>query len=201
MDNAARVCAFVTGSVAGLCGLVNLSWWVDARFAGYSVYAVMVTSFLIGFVAWFVMLGLLVSLGLRSGRRQTRWEAARAVAPALLIWRKPSRLLLLLGLVIVLATALAGASAGDKVAGVWGTSKPYSWHSCHWPLYTDHNSVHMCVSHARYVAVDHATSRGFVGFGIAGLVIECLVFTTLAGATRSSRRAGQPAISTSPGAA
>lgn len=198
MGNAARVCAIVTGSVAGLCGLVNLSWWIDTRFAGDSVRAVMLTTWLIGFPGWFVMLGIVVSQGRQSGRWLTRSEVAGAVAPGLLAWRRASRMLLLLGLGIVLAFAIAGASAGQRAAGVWTVDPPYDWHNCHWPLSTDHGSVHTCVSYERYLAVSHATDRIFLEFGIGGLVIECIVFTTLAGSLRSSRRRHRGALSTSP---
>ena len=179
MDIAARVGAIVTGSVALVCGLVNLSWWIDPRFGAYSSFAVMFTAFMVGFIGWFAMVGLLLAQGLNR-RRLTPMDAIGIAGPVLRVWRTPLRLLLLVALGIALATAVAGAKAGNAVTGPWGIDAPYGWHNCHWPLTANHDTEHMCVSHARYVAVDKATNRGFVAFGIGGLTIACIVFTTLA---------------------
>jgi hypothetical protein len=88
-----------------------------------------------------------------------------------------------LGLLVVLAgllaSAIVGASRASATAGEWGTDPPYSWHHCHWPLVTDHGSVHSCVSHARWLEVDHATARIFAAFAMGLLSIDCLVLTTL----------------------
>ncbi len=193
MDNVVRVCAIVTGSLAGLCGLVNLSWWADTGFAAYSGYAVMITACGIGFLGWFVMFGMLLMRASQSKLR-SRTDFVITAAPVVArVWRKPARLLLLVALAIIVATAVAGARAGEAVTGQWNIDDPYGWHHCHWPLTADHDTQHMCVSHERYLAVDHANNRLFVAGGIGALALECVVFTTLAGASRASRRPlGEP---------
>jgi hypothetical protein len=183
MESAARMCAIVTGSVAGLCGLVNLSWWFNTRFAAYSGYAVMFTAFMTGFIGFFVMFGMILS---RTGGRQP--TVGQAVSAAL-VWRMPARLLLLVGLGIILASAIAGGVHADAQVGKWGIDTPYGWHNCHWPLTANHDSEHTCVRHERYLAVQHATDRIFVAFGIGLLTIDCLAFTTLSRMPRPTRRA------------
>ena len=139
MERLARVCAIVTGSVALLCGLVNLSWWIDPQFGAYSSFAVMFTAFMTGFIGWIAMVGLLLERG-GGWRRLTPMEAVGIASPVLRVWRRPLRLLLLVALGIALATAVAGARAGDAVTGPWGIDEPYGWHNCHWPLTANHDT-------------------------------------------------------------
>ncbi len=80
-----------------------------------------------------------------------------------------------------------GAVDAQATTGGWGIYDPYGWHHCHWPLSTDRNARHMCVSHDRYLAVQKATDRIFVAFGIGFLTIDCLVFATLSRTPRDAR--------------
>jgi hypothetical protein len=184
MGRLAGVCAIVTGSVAVLAGLVNLSWWVNPQFGAYSSYAVMFTAFMVGFLGWFVMFGMLVYHARDSRSRRDASAKVLALVPG------AATRLLVIGLVLALvfAPAVVGAVDGNAQTGGWGIDQPYGWHHCHWPLTTDHDSKHLCVSHERYLAVDKGTNRTFVAFGIGMLAIDTLVFTLLSRAPRSKAR-------------
>jgi hypothetical protein len=181
MDSAARVCAIITGSTALLCGLVSLSWWFDAGWTVYSVGAVAPISFLIGFVGFFVMFVMLV-------RRVGGRKPSIGQSEFLSLVRREAPRRLLVALAIVMASAIIGAVHAQVQTGGWGIYDPYGWHHCHWPLTTNHNSEHMCVSHARYLEVQKATDRIFVAFGLGMLSIDCLAFTILSRTPRPDRR-------------
>lgn len=180
VDSVARVGAIVTGSLAGLCGLVNLSWWFDTRFAAYSSYAVLFTAFLTGLLAFFVAFGMLLSRVWETRRRFDPTRDLRVAIAVARVWRKPSRLLVLVLLGVLLVPAIVGGMRGSTAAGVWETSPPFSWHHCHWPLYTNHGTVHACVSHERWVTVEQGINRIFVAGGIILLTADFVLFTTLA---------------------
>ena len=170
MTTATRIGAIVTGTAALVFGLVDLSWWFSARWYAFSV-GVSDLAFLIGLVAFFVTLGMVVS------RLPKRNAGAIPVEALGRVLRRVPWLLLVV-LAALFASAIVGASHASATAGKWGTDPPYSWHHCQWPLFTDHGSVHSCVSHARWLEVDHATARGFAAFAVGLLSIDCLVLTT-----------------------
>ena len=181
MESAARVCAIITGSVAFACGVVNLSWWLDPRWGAYTSGALSPAAFLTGFLGFFVMFLMLADRAFGRKRRASQGEIAS------LVWRTAPRRLLV-GLAIVLASAIVGAVDAQAQTGGWGIDDPYGWHHCHWPLSMNHNTQHRCVSHERYLVVQKETDRIFAAFGIGFLTIDCLAFATLSRLPRPTRK-------------
>ena len=171
MTDVTRLGAIAAGTAAVVFGAVDLSWWFSARWYAFSV-GVGALAFLIGLVGFFATFGLLIS---RLPRRKSRAIPVDVLGRVLR--RVPLRLLVVLA--VLLASAIVGASHASAAAGKWGTDPAYSWHHCPWPLTTNHGSVHACVSHARWLEVDHATARIFAAFALGLLSIDCLVLTTL----------------------
>jgi hypothetical protein len=180
MNGAARVCAIITASVAFACGLASLSWWVDPWLAAHASGAVSAVAWMTGFLGFVVMFGMLLT---RTGGKRNGFGQKEAFA--LVRSKTPRRLLLALAIVVANA-ALIGVAATVKT-GQWGIYDPYGWRHCHWPLSANHNSEHMCVSHTRYLEVQHAHDWIDFAFGTVFLTIDCLAFTTLARTPRPPR--------------
>jgi hypothetical protein len=190
MDNAARVCAIITGSVAFACGLVSLTWWIDPEIGAHTSGALSAISFMTGFLGFAVMFVMLVARtgGKRNGAAQREFFS--------LVWTTAPRRLRL-GLAIVLANAVLIGMVAFAQNGQWGIYDPYGWHHCPWPLSANHNTEHMCVTHARYLEAQHAGDWMDFAFGTLFLTIDCLAFTTLARTPRGRpRSASEGSIST-----
>jgi hypothetical protein len=168
MNTAARACAIVTGVVASVCVAVSLTWWSDPSFGHRSDTAVLVVAFLFGLFGWLVMFWMVLARATDS-----------VVLDFFRTWKSPKFLLLWGWLAILAVVAVVDAKAGASQAGPWGTDPPWSRPGCHWPLSADHDTRHICVSHARWLAVNLSTARIFVGFGTVFLVISCAAFTAL----------------------
>jgi len=76
--------------------------------------------------------------------------------------------------------ALAAAPYSDAPAG------------CHWPLTANHDTEHLCVSHARWLEVNLETAHIFVRFGVLYLIVDCAAFTTLSRSPRRPRKTPMP---------
>jgi len=170
MDKAARVGAIYTGTVASVCLLVSLTWWISPSFGNRAGFPVLFIAFMSGLLGFFFMFAML--LDRRSEIRPSDLANLflKTTPPLLWIW-----------LAIVVAAAIVNFGIAWGRAGQWEAAAPYSDApaGCHWPLYANHDTEHMCVSHARWLEVNLETARIFVGFAVIFLVIDCVAFTVL----------------------
>jgi len=185
MDKMALGWATFTGVVASVCVAVSLTWWSDPLFGYRSDDAVVAVAFLCGLVGWILMIGLLLSQGTGPGPVLVEFFAT---------WKNPRFLLLWGWLALLAVVAVRDGIAGANKAGKWGADPPFSRPGCHWPLSANHDTEHLCVSHARWLAVNLATARIFVGFGTVFLVISCAAFTTLSRQFRRTRKTRAPRV-------
>jgi hypothetical protein len=173
MSNATRACAIYTGTVASVCLVLSLTWWVEPSFGNRVGSAVLVVAFLSGLLGFFVWFVLVLARGS---------EFARSEVPGLLgnSWKAAPRLLRF-WFAFVLAAAIVSFGIAWGRAGQWEAAAPYSDApaGCHWPLYANHDTEHVCVSHSRWLDVNLQTARIFVGFGVIFLIIDCAAFTML----------------------
>jgi len=177
MDGPARFCAIVTGSVASLCVAVSLSWWFDPAFGQFSAFAVAFIAFLTGFLGFFVMFG----MAYVRGRDFTRTDFFNPVKA------RPRRLRNWLALLALVAVVTAGFAWNQE--GQWSAAAPYTEApGCHWPLYANHDTEHMCVSHSRWLTVKSADDRIFFGFGVIFLVVDTAAFTAISRQPRHDRK-------------
>ena len=181
MSGPARICAIVTGSVAFACATVSASWWFAPGFGEFSAFAVAFIAFMTGFLGFFLMFGLVYE------RLQDRDGELRRADVAALVWKRTPELLKI-WLAVAVAAAVLGAVVGAAKAGQWESGAPYSYRNCHWPLYTNHDTEHMCVGHDRWLTVKFSTDRIFLAFGVGFLAVDCLVLTALSRSPRPARR-------------
>lgn len=179
MGYAVRAGAIVTGLVASLGVAVSLTWWSHPAFGHRPDGVVVALTFLPGLVAWIAMVLLLATRGRRG--------LQSVVVDFFATWKNPLFLLLWGWLALVAVVAVVQAKHGARVTGPWGTLPAGTLARCRWALTKDHDTVHRCVSHARWMAVDLNTVRLFIGFATVALVVSCAVFTVLSRQVRRQR--------------
>lgn len=180
----ARAAAIVTGSVATVTVGLSITWWFDPSFAHYAGSAVAISTFFVAFFGFFLMFGLLVSL-------LPEWRRTGVFDDSTLWDFRPARLRGWLALVLI-AGLLIGAVANLDAAGArsqWEANPPGRFARCEWSLSGDHGARNICVSHARWLSVNLATDRFFVGLGVIFLVVECVIYTTISLSTTRTRTA------------
>jgi hypothetical protein len=174
MDTATRAFAIFAGLLASVTVAVSLTWWSHPAFGHRVGGAVMGFAFVVGLFGWIAMVLLALSQGPQS-----------AIGAFFSTWTSPEFVLLWAWLVFVAVVAVVQAKHGSSRVGPWGTEPPGTLARCRWALTKDHDTVHRCVSHARWLSVDLNTVRIFIGFATVALVVECAAFT---GFTRQFRR-------------
>jgi hypothetical protein len=179
VDYAARACAIVTGLLASVTVAVSLTWWSHPAFGPRVGGAVMGIAFVLGLFGWFLLFGFVMALP--KGPQSV-------IVDFFATWKSPRFLLLWAWLAFVVVVAVVQAEHGASRVGPWGTLPAGTLARFRWALTKDHDAVHMCVSHARWLAVDLNTARIFIGFATVFLVVACAGHTTLSRYPRRPRK-------------
>jgi hypothetical protein len=130
-----------------------------------------------GFVLAFLGMVAITS-GLNRGRALSQKTVGRAWA-SLPKWLSN-------GLGLLIAVAFVSSVGSMITTDGYSRNPAGTVQGCRWSIGTNHGQTNLCVSHARWLAAGESFERIFVGMTSVFLVIECVVFASVA--SRSTRR-------------